>query len=126
MHFTYALNPDRQNLMQGDVLGRTPEVDEILKEFHPYFYHNKNNKFFIVLTQSCDLAKRDITFCKSPYINIAPVREIRDVLVRQIQLLNPPEIPMEDGVYPVTNKQQAKLSEFLQRLYNNNEPGCFF
>jgi hypothetical protein len=87
MHFTYASKPAFTNLMQGDVLKRTPAINDLLKEVHPYFFRNGKNLFFMVLTQSCDLVRRNDGTCKAPYITIVSVRLIDDVLNRQIQTL---------------------------------------
>lgn len=124
MHFTYAKSPDLSSLMQGDVLKRTLEVDALLKEVHPHFYEKSKNLYFMVLTQSCDLVLRSDNGCKSPYITIAPIRSFDEVLNRQIQVLNTSELQSELPV--IGEKGKSKLSEFLQRLYNNNEPGYFF
>ena len=124
MHFTYAENPDLTSLMQGDVLRRTPEIDDILKEVHPHFFSNNKNLYFMVLTQSCDLVLRTGNGCKSPYITIAPVRSLDEVLNRQVEVLSTPDLQSDLPV--ISEKGKSKLSEFLQRLYNNNEPGYFF
>ncbi len=124
MHFTYAVALDKTNVMQGDVLKRTQEIDKLLKEVHPHFFHNNRNLFFIVLTQSCDLVSRNGEDCKSPYITIAPVRSIDEVIRRQVDSLQIPSINSEAPI--LTDKAKTKLSEFVKRLYNNNEPGYFF
>lgn len=124
MHFTYAANPDFKSVTQGDILRRTPAIDDLLREVHPHFFQNGKNLFFMVLTQSCDLVRRNNGDCKSPYITISPVRLIDDVLNRQIQALKSSDLNTELPI--LTDKAKSKLSEFLQRLYNNNEPGYFF
>lgn len=124
MHFTYTSDLCATELCQGDVLERTPEINALLQEVHPHFHKKESNLFFMVLTQSCDLVPRFGGSCKARYITIAPVRPIDTVLARQVANLNAPGIEAELPV--LTDKSKAKLSEFLQRLYNNNEPGLFF
>lgn len=124
MHFTYASKLDNKSLMQGDVLKRTPAIDVLLNEVHPHFFRNSKNQFFMILTQSCDLVRRDGIACKSPYITIAPVRTMDEVLNRQVNALKSSALQTELPV--LTDKGKSKLSEFLHRLYNNNEPGYFF
>lgn len=124
MHFTYRETLDTTELCQGDILERTPEIDKLLELVHPHFYKKKSNLFFMVLTQSCDLVLRSGGECKAPYITIAPVRPINAVLGRQIKSMSTSGI---DADLPVlTQKSKSKLSEFLSRLYNNNESGFFF
>lgn len=126
MHFTYEELPSATELCQGDVLARTTEIDALLKSVHPHFYSKPDNLFFMVLTQSCDLVPRGDTAseCKAPYITITPVRPIEHVLSRQISALQSSGISADLPV--LTDKAKSKLSEFLQRIYNNNEQGYFF
>jgi hypothetical protein len=126
MHFTYKDPFSAAELCQGDVLARTPEIDALLKLVHPHFYSKADNLFFMVLTQSCDLVLRgdSANECKAPYITIAPVRPIEYVLKRQIAALQSSGINADLPV--LTDKAKTKLSEFLQRIYNNNEQGYFF
>lgn len=124
MHFTYTENLCTTELCQGDVLERTPDIDALLELVHPHFYKKESNLFFMVLTQSCDLVPRSNGNCKASYITIAPVRPIDIVLSRQVSGLQADGIQANAPV--LTDKSKSKLSEFLQRLYNNNEPGLFF
>lgn len=87
MHFTYCVDAN-EDLMQGDILRKTPEIDRVLNEAHPYYFQNKNNKYLIVLTQSCDLVRRpENDPCAARYISIAPVRPLSLVIERQVQVL---------------------------------------
>ena len=126
MHFTYVEELSTTELCQGDVLARTPKIDELLKLVHPHFYSKANNLFFMVLTQSCDLVCRggEGNACKAPYITIAPVRPIENVVGRQILALQSSGVSADLPV--LTDKSKTKLSEFLQKIYNNNEQGYFF
>jgi hypothetical protein len=126
MHFTYEREKYCQNeLMQGDVLKRTPALDALLKEVHPHFYQHPKNTFFIVLTQSCDLVPRPpLNACKAPYITIAPVRTLDLVIERYIAQQSAIEVKAELPV--LSAKARNKASDFLQRLLNNNEPGYFY
>lgn len=123
-HFTYESPPSTTDLMQGDVLLRTPALDELLKEVHPYFYHNKENLYFVVLTQSCDLVRRDGSKCKAPYITIAPVRTLDLVVERH--LIQQPRPSVDADMLVLSTKVKSKATDFLARLFNNNEPGYFY
>jgi DNA-binding NarL/FixJ family response regulator len=126
MHFTYEREKySATELMQGDVLRRTAALDEVLKEVHPHFYQHPKNLFFMVLTQSCDLVTRGPSnSCKAPYIAIAPVRTLDLVIERYIALQNVAEVKAELPV--LSAKARNKVTEFLHRLFNNNEPGYFY
>jgi len=74
MHFTYNEGADKEKLKQGDVLRKTARLQEILEEVHPH-YNCEEYKYFQVLTQSCDLVRRDQDgSCNSRYITLAAVR----------------------------------------------------
>ena len=125
-HFCYAQSNDyvATELAQGDVLKRTPELDEVLERVHPHFYQHRKNLYFMVLTHSCDLVIRDSVAGKAPYINVAPVRPLDEVIAREIDNLRLQKIR---GELPLlTHKARARLSEFAKRLINNNVPQYFF
>ena len=124
MHVTYDSKVCATELMQGDVLARSRAVDELLKVVHPHYFQHQKNRYFMVLTQSCDLVQRTGGSCKSPYITLAPVRSLDLVVERHLA-----QMPMADvtAKFPVLGgKSKTKASEFLARLFNNNEPGYFF
>jgi len=124
-HFTYSEHPDNASLMQGDVLRRTPEIDRLLEEVHPHFFRKPANKYFMVVTQSCDLVPgRKGTSCKAPHIAIAPVRPLSEVVTKQVAALAEGDLKSELPL--LSSKAKSNLSMFLGRLYNNNEPGYFF
>ena len=125
MHFTYQDDICRTDLMQGDVLERTQEINELLQSIHPHFYNDQKNLFFMVLTQSCDLVQRgNSRKCKASYITIAPVRSLDLVFDKHLSQLGYSRVEAELPV--MTSKSKGKASEFLQRLFNNNETGYFF
>jgi hypothetical protein len=124
MHFTYEPALSKTDLMQGDVLARTPAINKLLEEVHPHF-RNPKNLFFMVLTQSCDLVQRGPgKLCKARYIAIAPVRALDLVVERHFAQQNQAEVR---AALPVRgHKSKGKATEFLQRLFNNNESGFFY
>lgn len=123
MHFTYA-PLDKLSLMQGDVLERTPAINGLLKEVHPHFFGHDKNLYFMVLTQSCDLVRRDGQVCAATYISIAPVRTLDLVVQRYVQQLKAAKVK---AALPVLGqKSKDKVGDFLRRLLNNNQPGYFY
>lgn len=79
IHFVYD-TPDVTQLYQGDVLKRTPRLLKVLEDVQPNYANNERNLFFLVLTQSCDLISRNRKPPSSPYITLAVVRPLLDVL----------------------------------------------
>ena len=126
LHFCYAEPKEylAGELAQGDVLRRTEELDRVLESVHPYFHRHSKNLFFMVLTQSCDLAVRNGDTGKAPYINIAPVRPLDEVISREIENLQLNKIRSDLPL--LTNKSRAKLADFTRRLLNNNVPQYFY
>ncbi len=72
LHFTYKeCDTYSPSLKQGDILHKTPELLELLEKVHPH-YINSEYKYFQVITQSCDLVRKNDS-CKSRYITLAAV-----------------------------------------------------
>lgn len=123
MHFTYR-EEGTVDLCQGDLLARTPALQEILRSYHPHYFENPRNTHFLVLTQSCDVARRKDGVCGTKYITIAAVRSLAEVVKRQLELEVDPRIT---AAVPIgSSKARSRLEMFLQRLVNNNEPEFFF
>lgn len=109
--------------MQGDILQITPSLETAIKDIHPR-YIIKNNVFFLVLTQSCDLARRFETPFGVPYVTLAAVRPLSLVISRKVDELKESDISIEEPV--CTQKANNKLILFLKRLFNNNESEYFY
>jgi len=123
MHFTYDTNRSRTELCQGDLIKRTQAVDRIFEEVHRH-YLKDDYRHFIVLTQSCDLSRRDGAPCKSRYITLASVRPLRLAIQREIERLQYEDEERQLGF--CESGRKAKLDQFVERLLNNNEPNYFF
>jgi hypothetical protein len=78
----------------------------------------------LVLTQSCDLARREGKPCNARYVTIAAVRPVRTAIERKIQELQHTEIERRLGF--CSKDRQAKLTQFMERLLNNNEEDYFY
>lgn len=122
-HFTYkeANETDKINLCQGDVLKITPELSEIIKECHPYF-QKEQYRYFIILTQSCDLVKRDGK-CKTSYITLSAVRSFNDFINKKAKEYN---IIENKGFKLLEDAKFNTISQLVERIYNNNENEYFF
>lgn len=123
MHFTYT-PPDKSSLYQGDLIKRTSEIEEVLKETHPQYFHNKKYQFFIILTQSCDLVRRNNNSCKSEYITLAVLYPLSLVVQREIAHYQ--YDPIERKLGFVNARVKPKIHQFIERLFNNNESEYFF
>jgi hypothetical protein len=123
MHFTYT-SETRSDLNQGDVIKRTPAVEKLLEEVHPHYCKSPDYRFFIILTQSCDLVRRNNSPCKSRYISLAAVRPLKLVIEREIEKSQNDEV--EKKLRICNKDKQYKLIQFMERLLNNNEDNYFF
>lgn len=119
-HFTYC--KPHGDLCQGDVLRRTPQMDELLKAVHPH-YLEPDYTHFVVLTQTCDLVRRSQQGCKSRYISLAAVRPLSLVVERAICSK---QTAIERAAGVCSSEHKGWLSDFLRKLLNNNLPEYFY
>jgi len=120
-HWTYDAFEPAADLQQGDILWPTQELMALFRDVHPHFCSEKYLAF-IVITQSCDLARRAGS-AATKYINLAVVRSLSQVLP---SLLDNTCKPIKPGVYLLKTKNDAVA--LLQRLFNQNEQklGLFY
>ncbi len=123
-HFTYADTLDKTCLKQGDVLKKTSELATLINEIHPYFQSEKY-KYFLVLTQTCDLVRRKDERCKTKYITIAAIRSLEDALKRQAEEIANSKLERKTKKL-IDEKSNAKISDFLTGLFNNNSTDYFY
>jgi hypothetical protein len=120
-HYVYR-DPDKTALNQGDVLQKTPDLVAHLRQFHAYYANHDDYKYFMVVTQTCDLVLRDGA-CGSPYITIAAVRPLEEV-VRREAARHQVDWEREAGV--IRKKVEEKLVLFLSSLLDNNQDSYFY
>ncbi len=117
-HFIYdTLDPNQ--LHQGDVLKRTDELVDLLKRIHRHYAEHDSYRYFLVLTQSCDLVRRDNT----AYITIAAVRPVEDVLSREARQY---QEWWEEPKRIIDADAYNKLRLFGESLLNNNVSNYFY
>lgn len=119
-HFTYKKSAG--DLQQGDVLAKTEAIRAILQDVHPH-YLKPDYTHFIVLTQSCDLVRRDNGNCATRYLTLAAVRPIRLVLERELAQY---QKPFAIAAEVCSNKLRFRLEQFVDRLFNNNDHDFFY
>lgn len=122
--FFYNDQLDQASLRQGDVVRRTPEVENILHSVHPYYFHREDYKYFIVLTQSCDLVVRKTGQCDSRYVTIAAVRPVALAVRREVSRYQYSALERKLGI--CNRRGQHKLRDFAESLLNNNRLNYFF
>lgn len=125
-HFTYAEKDTflSTSLCQGDIIKRTESVDKLIETIHPYYDDSNKYPFFMILTQSCDLIRRDDKNCKSKYITLAAVRPLEVAIERHISEYQKKEF--EKSFAYCNEKHKENIRQFLERLFNNNEPNLFY
>jgi len=121
VHLTYrAIADNDTDLKQGDIIEPAEGLRNLMREVHPHFNDDKYVAF-LVLTQTCDLVRRDGKLCKSRYINLAVVRPLRDVLIpfldRACGTITIGGITAE-GIY--VDNVKFKAEQLLHHIFNQN------
>jgi hypothetical protein len=120
-HYVYR-DPSTASLNQGDVLKKTEGLIAHLDQYHKYYANHADYKYFMVVTQTCDLVRRDGA-CKSPYITLAAVRPLEEVLRREAAK-HQTDWQRDAGV--IGKRAEEKLVLFLSSLIDNNQDGYFY
>jgi hypothetical protein len=113
---------DRETLQQGDLLRRTSALNAALDKAHPNYARDSSYKYFMVLTQSCDLVRRKAT-PKSEFLTIAAVRPFSILLegmYRKYKL---------DTTFPIRlceKKKEIIAQQLLERFLHNTVDDYFF
>ncbi len=80
----YSLYQDKptemEDLQQGDVIENNEEISNIVKQIYPKISDLEYDSF-LVITQSCDLARHDGKLCKSKYINLVPIQPMEHIFL---------------------------------------------
>ncbi len=128
-HWTYADFDAGSDLEQGDLIAPTAEVRAVLDAVHPHFLDPKY-RAFMLLTQTCDLVRgRGVDPCKSPYVNLAVVRVLEDVLPSLLdRTCDKAKVQKRSvaGLYYAESRSRAEM--LLGRIVNQNEQalGLFY
>mgnify|MGYP001480323994 CR=1 FL=1 len=117
-HFTYC-NIASADLQQGDILYG---CEDILRTEYPN-YLQENFTHFIILTQSCDLVRRDGKPCESKYIKIAPVVPLKLIFFAELEKY---QSEFERTALVCKESIKQTMDRFLERLMNNNDSQYFY
>lgn len=120
-HYVYR-DPNKTTLNQGDVLQKSSELLAHLDQYHAYYAKHDDYKYFMVVTQTCDLVMRDGA-CASPYISIAAVRPVEVALLREAAKH---QTDWQREAKVIGAKTAEKLIMFLTSLLDNNQDGYFY
>jgi hypothetical protein len=126
MEFVFA--PEGQTdfsvLQQGDLLIKNEKLASTIRTAHPYYADADDYTHFIVLTQSCDLVRRDGKKTpKSRYITVAAVRPFSIVLDRQLPKAS---LRLIDGIQVCDVTKERIIKNFLENALHNTVEGFFF
>ncbi len=113
-HWGYAKFEATDDLEQGDFLIPTEELRSVLNLVHPHFCDNKYTGY-LVITQSCDLVRRDGDLAKARYVNIATVRPLQLILYQLLAT----RCESVCGAFLKSGWREAW--ELLERITNQNE-----
>jgi hypothetical protein len=122
-HFIYSEDLNKKQLFQGDILRRDEELISLLHSYHKHYAERENYRYFIVLTQSCDLVRRDSTQPSSPYITIAAVRPLGEAIRREAKK---DQEWWQEPKNAISTKTREKLDLFTSSLLDNNVPNYFY
>lgn len=111
-------------LFQGDILERTEELQEAIREAHAYYANADDYSHFVVITQSCDLVRRGGRAPKARYLTIAAARPLDLVVSRFLRRheFNGHGLP----VAICQREREIFAKQLLERLLHNTEEGYFF
>jgi hypothetical protein len=119
-------DPNTTILCQGDVLRRTPELVACIGEYFPYYASHQSYKYFMVVTQTCDLVcRKPGDRPATPYITLAAVRPLSDAIYLEAKKKLAPW-QMEAKPKLIRRRENDVLAQFTARLLDNNEPGFFY
>lgn len=123
--YVYQLHITERSLLQGDILKVEGQFLKYFTEFYPAIDHPENeDKYVMVLTQSCDLVKNEKRRPKLSHINVCLVRSLKAVIKRLVA----EEIkPVLIGDKNLLQKDALdRLKDRLSKLLNNTDQKAHF
>ncbi|MFI4937906.1 MAG: hypothetical protein ACHQJ6_05290 [Candidatus Berkiellales bacterium] len=113
------------SLFQGDILKVDGQFRDSFRKFYPAINHpDDEDKYVLVLTQSCDLVKVGKRKPKLPHINVCLVRTIEKVIQKIIEDEIQPYSVASKKLLPSDSMDQFK--DRLSKLLNNNDQKMHF
>jgi hypothetical protein len=122
--YVYKDSTTECSLYQGDILKVDGEFRKLFKEFYPSINHpDDENKYAMVLTQSCDLVSSEKRKPKVSHVNVCLVRSLKAVTQRLIDEINPYVID-DKKIFPKNTLDGLK--DKISKLLNNSDQKTFF
>ena len=128
--FVYATPSETSldKLLQGDILFRSSDLSKAIDQAHSYYATEKSYSHFMVVTQSCDLVRRNNRPPRSRYITLAAVRPVGihiDRLLKKYEFQL--EGAYEDFPLPICQKEyEGLVKDRVENLLHNTHEGFFF
>ena len=123
MDFLFSPEVDPDCLRQGDLLLKTKKLRAAVNKAHNFYAKADDYTHFVVLTQSCDLVRRNGK-CNAKYITLAAVRPLKTLIDRSIDKYRDRDI--EFPVNVCYKDRKAEIDRLLERLLHNTEDTYFF
>jgi hypothetical protein len=120
-HFVYE--DPKPELCQGDVLRKSLGLLALIKTYFQYYADHDDYKYLMVITQTCDLVRRDGGPCSSPYVTLAAMKPLRTALL--MEAAKHQEDWQRETRF-IGNKTKDKLVMFLESLFDNNKASFFY
>lgn len=121
--FKPSANQTPGSLCQGDVLEKTDDLIEVLKQAHGYYADAADYTHFVVITQSCDLVRRG-NKCKAPYITLAAAKPMRPIIEQELNARQK-KVAKSDFTYQTT-RSKRDLEMKLEKYLHNTVDEHFF
>lgn len=120
-HWTYAEVFEQSDLKQGDLIEHTPELAKAISDLHTSVT-TSDVTGYVILTQSCDLVRRDNGLCDAEFISLAVVKGLKEELPRILAR----QFAEDGGVFLDSVRNRA--NDLLDRIFNHNEQtlGLFY
>ncbi len=118
MHWTYEKPEEISELQQGDILEPSEALLNLFNEVHPYFTQPKY-RGFLILTQTCDLLRRERAgqkSCSATHVCLSVIRSVQDIIS---QSLSSRFGYLAPGIYASHSKKAVE--NLVERLVNQNE-----
>ncbi len=115
---------DKAHLLQGDILENSQGLRAILKSGYPAIADDEDCTHLMVLTQSCDLVRRDGRNCKSDHITLAVGRSWQSFVVKFVARYCRDEIPGCPLRFVEADRRRL-LEQELERLLHHTLEGLF-
>ena len=119
-------NPAKsEDLQQGDIIANNEEVRDLINQF---YRHNSYLECvaYIIITQSCDLARHDGEACKTSYINLVPILPFEDVFLSLLEKVCR-NYKIKERLYSAKGGK-SKANELIESICSQNAwaLGVFF